>query len=71
MSKIKQQKNIFVKSEDLKAWAIELSEACGSLIINKKPNTSKIDTLIEKFVDDYNYNMIVMVEEANKLAEEE
>ena len=50
---------------------MELSAACGSPIIDKKPNTPKIDALIEKFVADYNHNMSVMVEEANKLAEEE
>ena len=71
MAKIKQQKNSFVKPEDLKLWAMELSAACGSPIIDKKPNTPKIDALIEKFVADYNHNMSVMVEEANKLAEEE
>ena len=40
-----------------KAWCIDLNEACGSIITNKKPNVSKIDTLVEKFVIDYNYNM--------------
>ena len=42
---IKNQPNIFKTADDLKAWAIDLSEACGSKIINKKPNVSKIDAL--------------------------
>ena len=67
---IKNQPNIFIKPEDLKTWAIELSEACGSRIINKKHNVSKIDALIEKFVSDYNENMQIMVELKNKLEEE-
>ena len=45
---IKNQSNIFITADDLKAWAIDLSEACGSKIINKKPNVSKIDALIDK-----------------------
>lgn len=57
MAKIKNKRNIFTSPQDLKEWSIDLSEACGSLITNKKPNISKIDTLVEKFVDDYNSNV--------------
>lgn len=57
MAKIKNKRNIFTSPQDLKEWSIDLSEACGSLITNKKPNISKIDTLVEKFVNDYNINM--------------
>ena len=57
VAKIKKQRNIFTTPQDLKAWSIDLNEACGSMITNKKPNVSKIDTLVEKFVIDYNYNM--------------
>tara|TARA_Y100000004_G_scaffold193349_1_gene255696 strand:+ start:326 stop:529 length:204 start_codon:yes stop_codon:yes gene_type:complete len=57
MPKIKNKRNIFTSPQDLKEWSIDLSEACGSLITNKKPNISKIDTLVEKFVNDYNINM--------------
>ncbi len=48
---------MFSSPVTLKEWAIDLSEACGSVLINKKPNISKIDTLVEKFVIDYNENM--------------
>ena len=57
MAKIKNGVNIFSSPFTLKEWAIDLSEACGSVLINKKPNVSKIDTLVEKFVQDYNENM--------------
>tara|TARA_Y100000004_G_scaffold133458_1_gene150836 strand:- start:237 stop:446 length:210 start_codon:yes stop_codon:yes gene_type:complete len=57
MAKIKNKRNIFSTPQDLKEWSMELSEACGSLITNKKPNISKLDTLVEKFVIDYNTNM--------------
>jgi hypothetical protein len=57
MAKIKSGANIFSTPQNLKTWSMELSEACGSLIINKKPNMSKIDALVEKFVNDYNFNM--------------
>ena len=67
---IKNQQNIFITADDLKAWAIDLSEACGSKLINKKPNVSKIDALIEKFVSDYNENMKSMIELKNRLEEE-
>ena len=48
-----------------------MSEACGSPLINKKHNVSKIDALIEKFVADYNENMQLMVNLKNTLKEEE
>ena len=67
---IKNQPNIFKTADDLKALAIDLAEACGSKIINKKHNVSKIDALIEKFVSDYNENMKSMVELKNRLEEE-
>tara|TARA_R100000773_G_scaffold4200_2_gene4808 strand:+ start:1573 stop:1779 length:207 start_codon:yes stop_codon:yes gene_type:complete len=66
---IKNQPNIFRTPDDLKSWAIDLSEACGSKLINKKHNVSKIDALIEKFVSDYNTNMQFM-NELKKLEEE-
>lgn len=46
---------------------MDLADACGSIITNKKPNISKIDTLVEKFVNDYNVNM----EKVNATKEEE
>lgn len=55
--KIKTGRNIFSNPQLLKEWAMDLSDACGSIIINKKPNVSKIDALVEKFVIDYNHNM--------------
>tara|TARA_R100001163_G_C5037892_1_gene176719 strand:+ start:876 stop:1079 length:204 start_codon:yes stop_codon:yes gene_type:complete len=57
MPSIKKGVNVFSSPVTLKEWAIDLSEACGSVLINKKPNISKIDTLVEKFVIDYNENM--------------
>jgi hypothetical protein len=59
VAKIKNKKNIFSTPQDLKEWSMDLSDACGSIITNKKPNISKIDTLVEKFVNDYNVNMEV------------
>ena len=67
---IKNRQNIFKTPEDLKSLAIDLSEACGSKLINKKHNVSKIDALIEKFVSDYNINMQDMVNLKNSLEEE-
>tara|TARA_R100001594_G_scaffold144067_1_gene192749 strand:+ start:873 stop:1061 length:189 start_codon:yes stop_codon:yes gene_type:complete len=55
MGKFKE--NIFTESALLKQWATELSDACGSVLINKKPNVSRIDSLIERFVNDYNHQM--------------
>ena len=67
MPGIKKGVNVFSSPVVLKEWAIDLSEACGSVLINKKPNISKIDTLVEKFVIDYNANM----EKMNAAEEEE
>ena len=67
MPSIKKGVNVFSSPVTLKEWAIDLSEACGSVLINKKPNVSKIDTLVEKFVIDYNENM----EKVNAAKEEE
>tara|TARA_R100000458_G_C8094016_1_gene123508 strand:- start:50 stop:253 length:204 start_codon:yes stop_codon:yes gene_type:complete len=67
MPSIKKGVNVFSSPVTLKEWAIDLSEACGSVLINKKPNISKIDTLVEKFVIDYNENM----EKMNATEEEE
>jgi hypothetical protein len=67
MPNIKKGVNVFSSPVTLKEWAIDLSEACGSVLINKKPNISKIDTLVEKFVIDYNENM----EKVNAAKEEE
>ena len=58
---------MFSSPVTLKEWAIDLSEACGSVLTNKKPNVSKIDTLVENFVIDYNENM----EKVNAAKEEE
>ena len=55
--KIKTRRNIFSSPQLLKEWSMDLSEACGSVLIQKKPNVSKIDALVEKFVIDYNANM--------------
>tara|TARA_R100001460_G_scaffold62289_1_gene102352 strand:- start:83 stop:298 length:216 start_codon:yes stop_codon:yes gene_type:complete len=67
VAKIKNKRNIFTTPQDLKEWSMDLAEACGSIITNKKPNISKIDNLVSKFVDDYNKNM----ESLNATKEEE
>lgn len=67
VAKIKNKRNIFSTPQDLKEWSMDLAEACGSIITNKKPNISKIDTLVERFVNDYNVNM----EKVNATKEEE
>ena len=59
---IKKKLNIFTSDILLKEWAMDLSDACGSRLVNKKLNISKVDALIEKFVDDYNINMQAMIE---------
>ena len=59
-NKIKSGANIFSNPLQLKNWALELSDACGSILVNKKPNVSKIDALVEKFVIDYNANMEIV-----------
>ena len=67
MPKIKSGENIFTDPQHLKNWSIDLSEACGSIITNKKPNMSKIDALVQKFLQDFTENM----EKANASKEEE
>jgi len=54
-TKIKQ--NIFDSPQSLKKWSLELSDACGSVIVQKRPDISQIDSLVEKFVNDYNSNV--------------
>ena len=56
---IKKKPNIFTSDLLLKEWAMDLSDACGSRLVNKKLNISKIDALIESFV---NENMHAMIE---------
>ena len=56
MPNLKKGVHIFSSPVTLKEWAIDLSEACGSVLINKLPNISKVDKLIEQFVTDYNEN---------------
>ena len=67
MAKIKSGANIFYSPQELKKWAMELLEACGSIVINKKPNMSKIDALVQKFLMDFQTNMEI----ANAAKEEE
>jgi len=60
--------NIFTEPKQLKNWAVQLANACGGQELTKGPilkkiNMVKIDSLIEKFVNDYN--------ESNKPKEEE
>lgn len=55
--KAKVKQNIFDSPQSLKKWSLELSDACGSMIVQKKPNVSRIDSLVDKFVNDYNSNV--------------
>ena len=60
--------NIFTEPKQLKNWAVQLANACGGQELSKGPilkkiDMVKIDSLIEKFVNDYN--------ESNKPKEEE
>ena len=55
--------NIFSETKHLKKWAINLANACGgqevtqtSIKLNRH-NIVKVDSLIEQFVIDYNFNM--------------
>tara|TARA_R100000808_G_scaffold11589_1_gene29610 strand:+ start:634 stop:888 length:255 start_codon:yes stop_codon:yes gene_type:complete len=57
------ESNIFSESEKLKYWANDLADACGSVLLNKKPNISKADKLIEVFVNHYNVKMEAVAEE--------
>ncbi len=52
--------NIFKHPGTLKRWALDMSDACGSVITNKAPDIKKIDNLVEQFVKDYNENMEVV-----------
>ena len=52
--------NIFKHPSTLKRWALDMSDACGSVITNKAPDIKKIDKLVEQFVKDYNENMEVV-----------
>ena len=56
----KKKDNIFSEAQIMKELAMELSDACGSLLTGKKPNVSRIDSLIEQFVKDYNINMMAI-----------
>jgi sulfur relay (sulfurtransferase) DsrF/TusC family protein len=70
----KKRKNIFSEAQIMKEWAMELSDACGSLLTGKKPNISRIDSLIEQFVKDYNINMMAMQNQQlqeNKVSQED
>jgi hypothetical protein len=64
--KMTKKVNIFKTPQDLKVWALELSDACGSKITNKKPNLSKVNALVEQMSKDYNE----MLSEYNSLEEE-
>ena len=68
--RIKKRRNIFTSDILLKEWAMDLSDACGSRLVNKKLNISKVDALIESFVDDYNENMQTMMEIKKSMEEE-
>ena len=55
--------NLFSEPKVLKKWAINLANACGgqevtqtSIKLNRH-NIVKVDSLIEQFVIDYNFNM--------------
>ena len=54
--------NIFAEPKALKNWAIQLANSLGGQTVTKGPllskvNMKKVDTLIEKFVQDYNFNI--------------
>ena len=54
--------NIFVEPKHLKNWAIQVANSCGGQEVSKSPilkpiNMRKLDSLIEKFVTDYNESM--------------
>jgi|TARA_R100000081_G_C4667827_1_gene90991 hypothetical protein len=54
--------NIFKEPKQLKNWAIQVANSCGGQEVSKGPilksiDMRKLDTLIEKFVSDYNESM--------------
>lgn len=60
--------NIFTEPKHLKNWAIQLANSLGGQTVSKGPMLSKVDmkkvdTLIEKFVVDYNSNINKFEEE--------
>tara|TARA_R110000787_G_scaffold46144_1_gene112142 strand:+ start:266 stop:478 length:213 start_codon:yes stop_codon:yes gene_type:complete len=68
--------NIFSEPKALKKWAIALANACGGQQVSTTPmmtkiNPNKITTLMDKFVEDHNENVIKVAEELNKQKEEE
>jgi hypothetical protein len=65
-------KNIFSDPKLLKEWSIQMSNACGGLQMTTSPilkpvDMKKLDSLVEKFVQDYNEQMT----NASKKLEEE
>lgn len=65
-------KNIFSDPKLLKEWSIQVSNSCGGLQMTTSPilkatDVKKLDVLVEKFVQDYNEQMI----NASKKLEEE
>lgn len=68
--------NIFSEPKALKKWAISLANACGGQEVRTTPlmtkvNPNKIATLMDKFVEDHNENVIKVAEELDKQKEEE
>ena len=60
--------NIFIEPKHLKNWAIHLANSLGGQEVSKGPvlkrlDMNKVDSLIEKFVADYNESMISSQEE--------
>ena len=60
--------NIFIEPKQLKNWAIQVANSCGGQEVSKGPilaplDMRKLDTLIEKFVRDYNESMLSSQEE--------
>ena len=58
--KIKNKPNLFQHPQVMKEWAMEVSESCGSLITGQQPNVSKLQALIDKFIKDYNVNLMAV-----------
>lgn len=53
----KEDTNIFKSPSSLKRWALDLSDCCGSVIANKPYDMEKVQSLVDKFVHDYNVNL--------------